>query len=103
MDLPEFHRTVMECPYRFQVFDNIAKNWTEQDNEPRLDELQTYQPTADPNKRVLMQTKTAYIDTRYTARMRLYTYARKKYGLPIPGYNPYKGTEIGKTIPILNF
>jgi hypothetical protein len=103
MDLPEFHRTVMERPYRFQVFDTITKNWTFQDEEPRLDELQTYQPTADPNTRVLMQTKTAYIDTRYNARMRLYTYARKKYGLPIHKYRPYAGTEIGKTIPILNF
>jgi hypothetical protein len=35
--------------------------------------------------------------------MRLYTYARKKYGLPIHKYRPYAGTEIGKTIPILNF
>ena len=39
-----------------------------------------------------------YIDTRYAAKLRLYNYIHK-----IPPYRPYAGTEIGKSIPILNF
>ena len=39
-----------------------------------------------------------YIDTRYAAKMRLYNYIHK-----IPPYRPFAGTEIGKSIPILNF
>lgn len=47
---------------------------------------------------------TIYEDTRYEAKLRLYRYITyTKQGREIPRYRPYKGTEIGKTIPILNF
>jgi len=45
----------------------------------------------------------AYEDMRYKARIRLYNYVKyTKNGLGIPRYQPYKGTQIGITIPILN-
>jgi hypothetical protein len=47
---------------------------------------------------------TIYIDTRYEAKLRLYNYVTfSKKGIDIPRYKPFKGTEIGKSIPILNF
>ena len=39
-----------------------------------------------------------YIDTRYRAKLRLYNYING-----VKPYRPFEGTEIGKTIPILNF
>ncbi len=45
-----------------------------------------------------------FIDTRYYAKLRLYNYLTfTRKGLKIPRYEPFKGTEIGKSIPILNF
>lgn len=45
-----------------------------------------------------------YEDTRYEAKLRLYNYLTyTKQGKEIPRYKPFAGTEIGKTIPILNF
>lgn len=45
-----------------------------------------------------------YIDTRYEAKLRLYNYINyTKKGIEIPRYKPFEGTEIGKSIPILNF
>jgi len=47
---------------------------------------------------------TIYEDTRYKAKLRLYNYLTyTKQGLEIPRYKPFEGTEIGKSIPILNF
>lgn len=43
---------------------------------------------------------TIYVDTRYPAKIRLWRYINK---IPAPKYQPFKGTEIGKSIPILNF
>ena len=103
MTLQEFHRDIMQRPYEFHVLDNLTGEWTFQDNAPRLDELQTYQPTKDPHTRVLAQTKECYLDTRYAAKMRLYTYTRKKYGLAVTPYRPFEGTDIGINTPILNF
>ena len=45
-----------------------------------------------------------YIDTRYEAKLRLFNYVNFiKKGLEIPKYIPYEGTEIWKSIPVLNF
>jgi hypothetical protein len=77
----------------------------ETNQEPLLYQLQTWEETNDPNVRELKQTKTVYIDTRYEAKLRLFNYVNFiKKGLEIPRYrSPYQGTEIGKSIPILNF
>lgn len=41
-----------------------------------------------------------WIDTRYEAKLRLFYYVTKTKPFR---YNPFEGTEIGKSIPILNF
>jgi hypothetical protein len=70
--------------------------------EPRLDELQTWEPTS-ANVSRLEQTKICYINTRHEAKTRLFHYWQKKNGIVEKRYNPFEGTEIGKSIPILNF
>ena len=95
----------MKKPYKFTVICNkTGRVVCEQNYEPLLHNLQTWEETSDPNIRELKQTKTAYIDTRYEAKIRLFNYITyTKNGLEIPRYRPFSGTEIGKSIPILNF
>lgn len=95
----------MDRPYKYTIFCNKTnKIVSEQNHEPLLHHLQTYEPTENPNVKKLVQTKTAYIDTRYEARLRLWEFITyTKNGLKKPRYNPYKNTQIGKSIPILNF
>lgn len=72
--------------------------------EPLLYELKTWEETSEPKVKELKQTRTAYIDTRYEAKLRLFNYVNyTRKGLEIPRYRPFAGTEIGKSIPILNF
>ena len=57
-----------------------------------------------PTEGEWMQVYDAYIDTRYRAKIRLYNYLTyKKKVMAPPKYYPYAGTEVGKTLPILNF
>lgn len=95
----------MKKPYLFTIICNKTGNVVcEQNNEPQLRSLQTWEDTYDPNVKELKITKTAYIDDRYEAKLRLYYYINfTKKGLEIPKYRPYSGTELGKSIPILNF
>lgn len=95
----------MKKPYLFTIICNKTGNVVcEQNNEPQLRSLQTWEDTYDPNVKELKITKTAYIDERYEAKLRLYYYINfTKKGLEIPKYRPFAGTEIGKSIPILNF
>jgi hypothetical protein len=100
MTLIEFEKTVMKRPFRYFIIDNINKGLIYETNkEPITRELMTYQPTSDPKVFILRQTKTAYIDTRYEAKIRLYNYLRERY--KIPKYQPYKNYP--KDIPILTF
>lgn len=94
----------MQKPYKYTIFCNkTGKVISEQNHEPLLHHLQTWEETSDPKVKELKQTKTVYIDTRYEAKLRLFNYITyTKNGLDIPRYSPYKGTEIGKSIPILN-
>jgi len=106
MTLQDFHRDIMPRPHKYVIFGNLPENkglieYT--DDEPLLRQLQAYVATEDPKVHVLKQTKTAYTDTRYAAKMRLYTYACKKYGLAVTPYRPFEGTDIGINTPILNF
>jgi hypothetical protein len=76
----------------------------ETNEEPLLRYLQTWEETVETNVKELKQTKTVYVDTRYEAKLRLFNYVNYiRKGLEIPKYRPFKGTEIGKSIPILNF
>jgi hypothetical protein len=95
----------MNRPFKYFVLCNKTKELLYETNiAPLLHSLQTYEPIEGTNTSKLTQTKTAYIDTRYKARLRLYNYITfTKNGLEIPKYEPFKNTEIGKTIPILNF
>lgn len=95
----------MEKPFRYSIFDTITKRIEfETNQEPSLHHLQTWVETDQPGLSVLKQTKIVYIDTRYEAKLRLWNYITfTKKGLEIPKYKPFAGTEIGKTIPILNF
>lgn len=93
----------MERPFEYSIFNTITGEWNYQNHAPLLHDLQTWEKTDDPNKRVLKQTKVCYIDTRYKAKLRLFRYWQKKNGIIETIYNPYAGAEIGKTIPILNF
>lgn len=95
----------MKKPFKYTIIcDKTKKVVMETNQEPLLHHLQTWEETTNPNIKVLKQTKTAYIDTRYDARVRLFNYVNyTKKGLEIPRYKPFAGTEIGKSIPILNF
>ena len=95
----------MEKPYKYFIMNDKTKEIEQYTNiEPLLHRLETWESTENAGEKIKKQTKTCYIDTRYKAKLRLYNYITyKKNGLEIPKYQPFKGTEIGKTIPILNF
>jgi hypothetical protein len=66
----------MKRPFKYTIICNkTGKHWY-QNSPPIISDLQTYEPTADPKIWELKQTKTAYIDTRYEAKLRLYKYVR---------------------------
>lgn len=95
----------MELPRKYTIICQLTGEITQTNAAPLLHQLQTYVPTDVPNIKQLKQTKMVYEDTRYKAKLRLYNYLRKKAGLSTwpAKYEPFKGTEIGKTQPILNF
>ena len=102
MTLIEFEKKVMKRPFRYCIIDSLNSYLNyERDREPISYELMTYQPTSDPKIFILKQTKTAYIDTRYEAKIRLYNYLKKKY--EVPERVIWSDLEIGKSKPILNF
>ena len=95
----------MKKPYKYTIVDIKHKVIDETDDLPLCDlDLKTYEPTDKTNEFKLKQTKFVYENEHYQAELRLYnyvTYFRK--GLEIPKYRPFKNTEIGKSLPILNF
>jgi len=94
----------MKKPFKYTIICNKTKRVEEINITPILHQLQTYEPTSDPNISVLTQTKTAYVDTRYKAKLRLYNYITyTKNGLKVPRYRPFLNSEITKTKAILNF
>ena len=96
----------MEKPYQYTIICQKTGQILETNLAPTLRELQTYEPTANPNNMlVLKQTKVCYIDTRYQAKLRLYNYLMRKNETKevLKEYEPYANTEIGKSIPILPF
>ena len=102
MELNEFEKTIMPHPWKYYVVDTINRHLSyHTDNEPAKHELETYQPTDIPDVFKLKQTKVAYIDMRYGAKLRLYNYLKKKYGVPEPPR--WADPETGKSKPILNF
>lgn len=91
----------MNRPFKYFVLcDKTKKVLHETDTPPVTGDLMTYEPTEDPNTKELKQTRTAYIDTRYDAKLRLWRMHLRKRGIAEMG-SPFKGTDIGKNIPIL--
>ena len=83
----------MEKPYKFWVFDKELKkdvDGAEYNSEQLIPAYYAY------NKRYQV-----YVDTRYEAKKRLFEYLHPEQK-PKP-YRPFEGTEIGKSLPILNF
>jgi len=88
----------MEKPYRFTIICQQTGEITGTNIEPSLRQVQTYVGGK------LVQTKDVWEDTRYEARLRLYNYVTyKRNGMEVPTLKPFKDTEIGVSIPILNF
>lgn len=94
----------MEKPYKYFIMNDKTKQVEKYTNIESLQyHLETWEPTENAGEKIKRQTKTCHIDTRYNAKLRLYNYITyTKNGLEIPRYSPYKGTEVGKSIPILN-
>lgn len=97
----------MKRPYKYFILCNKTKEVIRETNSPpKSYDLETWEQVegAEIGTKMKKQTKTAYIDTRYEAKLRLYNYITyTKNGLEIPRYNPYKNSEVGKSLPILNF
>lgn len=94
----------MKKPFKYTIICDKTGFCQKTNTPPLTHQLQTYEDTDEVGVKKLTQTKTAYIDTRYDARIRLYNYLTyTKLGIEIPKYQPFKGAEIGKTIPILSF
>jgi hypothetical protein len=66
----------------FIICDKTKRLLLETDREPITNDLCTWEPSCVPGQSILTQTKTAYIDTRYEAKMRLYKYMRSKKYYP---------------------
>ena len=93
----------MNRPYQYTIFCQKTGQTWETNFAPTLRELQTYEPTENPNMFILKQTKVCYVDTRYPAKLRLFNYLNNKTKEGLKEYNPYANTEAGKSIPILPF
>lgn len=95
----------MDRPKRYLVKDLINKTLEETNILPSASRMQKF--IADegcPNIGRLKTVLEVFEDKRYEAKLRLYNYVTyTRNGLEIPKYKPFAGTEIGKTIPILNF
>lgn len=94
----------MKRPLKYTIICNKTNDIKMTNIEPRTHDLETWESTEEVNVKVLKQTKTAFIDKRYDAKLRLYNYVTfKKNNKEVPKYQPFKGSEIGKSKPILNF
>lgn len=95
----------MKKPFEYSVIcSKTGKFLFETNVAPLKHHLETWEETNDPTVKQLLQTKEVYIDTRYATKLRLWNYITfTKKGFSIPRYEPFAGTEIGKSLPILNF
>lgn len=79
----------MNRPQRYTIRDKQTNKYREQNN---ISGYYMNNPDFD-----------VWEDMRYPARLRLYKYWQKLNGIVEPKYSPFAGTEVGKSIPILNF
>lgn len=94
----------MQKPFKYTIICNKTGEIVELTNiAPLLNQLQTWEGVGEGVSE-LTQTKTAYIDVRYEAKLRLFNYITfTKNGLQVPKYRPFADTQIGISTPILNF
>lgn len=94
----------MKKPFKYTIICNKTGEIVELTNiTPLLHQLQTWEEVGEGVSE-LTQTKTAYMDIRYEAKLRLFNYLTfTKNGLKVPKYRPFSGTQIGISTPILNF
>lgn len=94
----------MKRPFKYFIICDLTKKLVWEGNTPPVTgDLQTWVKTNDQNVSELKITKTSYIDNRYDAKLRLWIYWRRINGICTPIIkNVFEGTEIGKSIPILN-
>lgn len=68
----------MKKPFKYSIYCHKTRSISYWGNTPPESwRLKTYEPTEKEGERELKQTKTAYIDTRYEAKIRLYNYLKK--------------------------
>lgn len=87
----------MEKPYRFYLMHKVTKEikpFVHYRSVPLLEDVQDW-VKVDDKVSVKQVVFDVIEDTRYEAKLRLWKYINKV------SYQPYKGTEIGKSIPIL--
>ena len=89
----------MNRPYKYQVVCNKTLETIEESNYFPSLSLFTWEETNEPNVRKKVQTRTVFEDARYEAKLRLFNYIN---GVKPTSYKPFEGTEIGKSLPILN-
>lgn len=91
----------MTRPFRFHARHKVngkTFDYTSEMLHPRSEWVQ--QPDGANKEAMLWE---IWEDVRFDAKLRLYNYITfTKKGIEVPKYKPYAGTEIGKTIPILN-
>lgn len=67
----------MKRPFKYFIVCHKKKKVILETNQPpMLMDLQTWEAVPNTNSKKLTQTKTAYIDTRYKAKLRLYNYLK---------------------------
>lgn len=87
----------MDMPYRFYAVHTVTKQIKEFNEQPMNHRFEEWQRIDKITSKKVMLWE-FWEDTRYLAKLRLYNYIHK-----IKPWNPFEGTQIGKSIPILNF
>ena len=74
----------MEFPYKYFIICDKTKQVVRQTNiEPLTRDLETYEDTEVKGIKKLTKTRTAYVDTRYDAKVRLFKYLQSKQSLKV--------------------
>lgn len=96
----------MKKPVRFTLIHKVTKkekDFVSYRTTPILDDVCEWVEIGNGASQYLPMWD-VWEDKRYTAKLRLWKYLTYyKQGREESKYRPYKNTEIGKTIPILNF
>ena len=90
-------------PKKFTIIHKVTKHTIETNIDPSYHRCVEYIDLENGVQKRICNHE-FFINTRYEAQLRLYNYLKyKRNGLEIPSYSPYKNTDIGISVPILNF